>query len=64
MNIGISLVDANGNINNLTRTHLAQTAGGLDIFDISDYTGEYYLELITGSGTGNSVFYSSIVFKA
>lgn len=64
MNIDIHLVDANGNSNKLTRTQLAQTAGGLDIFDISDYTGAYYLELSTGNGQGNSVFYSSIVFKA
>lgn len=64
MNIDISLVDANGNSNKLTRTQLAQTAGGLETFDISGYTGEYYLRLGTGSGTGNEVFYSSIVFKA
>lgn len=64
MDINIGLVDANGNGNSLTRIQNDQTAGGLTIFDISGYTGEYYLGLGTGSGQGNSVFYSSIVFKA
>lgn len=67
MNPDMHLVDASGNNNNLTCIKSDQTPGGLRTFDISSYSGEYYLRISTGTGganNSNDVSYSSIKFKA
>ena len=67
MDINISLADVSGNVTSLPRIQVGNLSGGFTIFDISGYTGEYYLVLSTGSGgtdNSNDVSYSSIVFKA
>lgn len=63
MHVSMDLVDSSGNKNALSYITSDQTSGGLRTFDISGYSGEYYLRLYTGAGASNSVSYSSIKFK-
>lgn len=68
MNVEAYLVGSSGTQNKLTYVDSFPTgsqanAGDTRTFDISGYSGEYYLRLYTGPG-GGYVAYSSIKFKA
>lgn len=57
------LVESSGAKNLLTVLSNSESAGGIRTFDISAYSGEYYLRLEQPGVNSNYVTYSSIKFK-
>ena len=62
LHVNMYLVDSSGKAYKLSTITSDQVAGGLLTFDVSDYSGEYYVRFATDA-TSNSVTYSSIKFK-
>ena len=57
------LVDSSGTKNLLTVLSNSESDGGIRTFDVSTYSGEYYLRLEQPGTNNNYVTYSSIKFK-